>query len=115
MTSFPGALDTFQNPSASTSEDAAGFEHDVQHANINDAVRALQTKVGIDGSADQNSLDAKVSKMVALLLADNSISTVKLVISGGQVMLVIYDQVLNQYSPLVLSDGSLGVGAPISI
>jgi hypothetical protein len=71
MTNFPATIDSFQNPGAATTMDAAGFEHDAQHANANDALAALQSKVGINGSTDPNSLDYKVSQMVALLLAPN--------------------------------------------
>jgi hypothetical protein len=61
MTIFPASLDTFLNPAAGTTMDAAGYEHDVQHANLNDAVAALQAKVGIDDSTDAGSLDKRVA------------------------------------------------------
>ena len=61
MTNYPASLDTFQNPTAATTMDAAGLEHDVQHANLNDAVAALQAKVGVTGSADPASLDFRMS------------------------------------------------------
>jgi hypothetical protein len=111
MTNFPTTLDTFQNPGASTTMDAAGFEHDKQHANANDAIAALQAKVGANGSADQNSLDYKVAQIVALLLAPNA--QVKFAISGSQVVLVIWDSGLSQYVPLTCVNGVLGVGAPL--
>lgn len=56
-TNFPTTLDSLLNPGADTAMDSAGYEHDVQHANINDAVEAIQTKVGVDGSAIATSLD----------------------------------------------------------
>ena len=69
MTNFPATLDTFANPTAGTTMDAAGFEHDVQHSNLNDAVAALQAKVGITGSADANSLDNKIAALQAAVAA----------------------------------------------
>ena len=111
MTNFPTTPDTFQNPGAATTMDAAGFEHDAQHANANDALAALQTKVGIDGSTDPNSLDYKVSQMVALLLAPNA--AVKLVASNGQVLLAVWDNTKQQYFPLILDNGRLGIGAQL--
>lgn len=52
-TNFPSALDTFTNPNGSDSLNAAAVPHAEQHANANDAIEALQAKVGINGSAVQ--------------------------------------------------------------
>ncbi len=57
MINFPTALDVFTNPTAGQSQDAPGVEHDVQHANLNDAVEALQAKVGVNGSGVATSHD----------------------------------------------------------
>ena len=45
---FPVSLDSFDNPEPGTSMDVGTILHDVQHANVNDAIEALETKVGID-------------------------------------------------------------------
>jgi microcystin-dependent protein len=58
-TNFPTSLDTLTNPtsgSALNSPDHAG-----QHADANDAIEALEAKVGVNGSAVTTSLDYKVS------------------------------------------------------
>lgn len=65
MTNFPTQLDLWPTISATTAEDDPLAQHDVQHTNLNDAVRALQTKVGIDNSTDTGSLDYKVKNVVA--------------------------------------------------
>lgn len=44
-TNFPGSLDSFTNPSSSSTLDSPS--HAAQHANINDAMVAVQTKLGI--------------------------------------------------------------------
>ena len=44
-TNFPGSLDSFTNPSSSSTLDSPS--HAAQHANINDAVEAVQTKLGV--------------------------------------------------------------------
>lgn len=111
MTNFPASLDTFQNPSAATTMDAAGFEHDAQHANANDALAALQAKVGVDGSGDADSLDYLVAQINALLFPAGGNCTAKLAVSGGQVVLALWDNTLAQYYPLVLNNGVLGIGA----
>lgn len=113
MTRFPTTLDTFQNPGAATTEDAAGFEHDVQHSNANDALAALQAKVGVNGSTDANSVDAKLAALNALIFPAGA-ATVKFAVVGGQVMLCIYDTGLAAYVPLISNNGTLGVGSPIS-
>lgn len=60
-TNFPSALDTFTNPNGSDSLNAAAVPHAEQHANANDAIEALQAKVGINGSAVATSLDYRIS------------------------------------------------------
>jgi hypothetical protein len=58
-TAYPTALDSFTNPTENDNLDTTGVEHHEQHANANDAIEALETKVGINNSADTNSLDYK--------------------------------------------------------
>ena len=61
-TQFPGTKDNFLNPIGTDLLENAEprLEHSTQHANANDAIEALEAKVGIDTSADSNSLDSKV-------------------------------------------------------
>lgn len=58
-TAFPGAIDAFANPTPSTSQ-ASARSHSQQHGDLNDAVEALQAKVGITGSTDPVSLEARL-------------------------------------------------------
>jgi hypothetical protein len=60
-TSFPSSLDSFSNPTSIDS--LSNPSHAGQHANVNDAVEALQAKVGVDSSAVATSLDYKVSQL----------------------------------------------------
>ena len=60
-TDFPVDLDTLINPTSTNTLSAPS--HSEQHANANDAIEALQTKVGIDGSEDPDSLDYKISTL----------------------------------------------------
>ena len=59
-TNFPTSVDAFTNPSATDAMDSVTVPHATQHANLNDAVEALQAKVGVDGSAVTTSLDYKL-------------------------------------------------------
>lgn len=50
-TAFPGALDTFTNPNAATDYlNTGAVLHDAQHANANDAVEAIEAKIGTGAS-----------------------------------------------------------------
>jgi hypothetical protein len=49
-TSYPGGLDNFTNPTASDTLDSATVPHAAQHANLNDAVEAVQSFLGTTGS-----------------------------------------------------------------
>lgn len=63
-TSFPSGLDSLTNPTSSDSLNSPS--HAGQHADANDAIEALQVKVGVDSSADTNSLDYKVAQSATL-------------------------------------------------
>lgn len=65
-TSFPTSLDNLTNPTSSDAMNSATVPHAAQHANANDAIEALEAKVGIDGSAVSTSLDYKTSKSTTL-------------------------------------------------
>jgi hypothetical protein len=59
--SFPGALDSFTNPTSTDAMDAsAALYHDVQHANINDAVEAVQAELGTDPAGAQATVKARL-------------------------------------------------------
>jgi len=61
-TNFPSSLDSLTNPASGDS--LSSPSHSVQHADANDAIEALQAKVGVDGSAVTTSLDYKVTNGV---------------------------------------------------
>jgi hypothetical protein len=72
-TSFPTSKDNLSNPEATD----VLVGHAQQHTNENDAIEALQTKVGIDNSTDVNSLDYKVSELESLVTSiGNSSDTI---------------------------------------
>lgn len=48
--SYPGALDSFSNPSGASYQDDASVLHADQHANANDAIEALEAKLGTGSS-----------------------------------------------------------------
>ena len=58
-TDFPASIDTLTNPTANDKMNVVS--HSDQHANANDAIEALETKVGADSSAVTTTHDYKVS------------------------------------------------------
>lgn len=56
-TNFPTTLDALSNPSAANTLNSPS--HSSQHANANDAIEALEAKVGVDNSGVTTSLDYK--------------------------------------------------------
>jgi hypothetical protein len=62
-TNFPTSLDSLTNPTSSDSLNSPS--HSGQHANANDAIEALQVKVGINGSADTSSLEYRIAQLEA--------------------------------------------------
>ena len=62
-TNFPASLDSLTNPSSSDSLNSPS--HSAQHANVNDAVEALQAKVGADSSGVASSHDYKIAQLEA--------------------------------------------------
>ncbi len=63
-TNFPTSLDALTNPTSTDRVSTVG--HASQHANINDAVEALQSKVGVNSSAVTSSLDYKVTNTASI-------------------------------------------------
>lgn len=62
---FPTTLDTFTNPAGTDLLENAtsALDHDVQHSNANDAIEALEAKVGVNGSAVTTSHDYKLGEV----------------------------------------------------
>lgn len=60
---YPTSLDAFTNPTKWDQLNTPGLEHDVQHSNHNDAIEALEAKVGVDNSAVTTSLDYRVRQL----------------------------------------------------
>jgi hypothetical protein len=61
-TNFPTSLDALTNPTGANT--LASPDHAGQHSDANDAIEALQTKVGVNSSAVVTSLDYKVGLKV---------------------------------------------------
>lgn len=73
-TNFPANLDNFSNPQGTDS--MAG--HAALHGNVNDALEAIQAKVGVNGSNNPNSLDYKIAAVESQLNSLDAENTLEL-------------------------------------
>lgn len=64
---YPTSLDTFVNPTGT--DPLTTPSHAGQHTDINDAVEALQVKVGVTNSTDANSIEARLNNVLGIILA----------------------------------------------
>lgn len=64
---FPNNIDSITNPNST--DPLSNPSHSEQHIIANTAIEALETKVGIDGSTDTNSLDYKVTNAESQIAA----------------------------------------------
>jgi hypothetical protein len=62
-TNFPTNLDDLSNPN--NTDSMAG--HAALHGDVNDAIEAIQAKIGVNGSADSSSIDYKVTQLQSQL------------------------------------------------
>jgi len=63
---YPTIIDSLNNPSGTDTLDSPS--HSDQHSDTNDAIEALEAKVGVDSSAVTSSLDYKVENMVETVI-----------------------------------------------
>ena len=62
-TNYPTSKDNLTNPAATESMEG----HATLHGNVNDAIEAIENKLGVNNSQDVNSIDYKVSQLQASL------------------------------------------------
>jgi len=60
---YPTSLDNFTNPTSSDAMNSVTVPHATQHSDLNDAVEALEAKVGVNGSAVATSLEYRVTTL----------------------------------------------------
>ncbi len=61
---FPNQLDSLTNPSPTQSLDDPTVDHAAQHANANDAIEAIEARIGIAGSTDAASIEKRLTDAV---------------------------------------------------
>lgn len=68
-TQYPNSLDNFINPTATDTLNSATVPHADQHANLNDAVEAIQTVLGINPAGSHLTVKDRI------ISAESQIST----------------------------------------
>ena len=96
---FPITLDQLLNPTGVDSVQAV--PHAAQHSNANDAIEALESKVGVNNSTDVASLDYKVRDLISKIytneMAQDTIATA--LAAGTHTNITVgYDDVANSLS-----------------
>mgnify|MGYP003402190802 FL=1 len=95
---FPVSLDNFTNPVSTDTTTAV--DHAVQHSNVNDAVEALEAKVGVNSSAVTTSHDYKLSDITGSNKALGTLTVGATTVTSGTNTKVLYNSsgVLGQYT-----------------
>jgi hypothetical protein len=112
-TNFPTSLDSLTNPTSSNALNSPS--HSGQHADANDAIEALQAKVGVDNSAVTTSLDYRVRNIdadSAIVEGSTSGDLVRITQTGTGNALVVEDSTNPDSTPFVVTaDGRVFVGS----
>ena len=96
-TSFPTSKDTLVNPQSTDSPKLVS--HAAQHANANDAIEALETKVGVNNSADATSHDYKIRTLESYAISYETAQDAAGALLGHTNhtnLIATYDDVLNE-------------------
>jgi hypothetical protein len=98
-TTFPTTLDQLLNPAATDSVEFVS--HSAQHSNANDAIEALEAKLGVDNSTDTSTIDYKVRDLISKIytneMAQDTIAAALAAGTHGNIT-VAYDDVANSLS-----------------
>lgn len=68
-TGYPGAIDNFNDPTAGDNLNTATVLHTAQHTNVNDAVNAIETELGINPKGAALSVKARLDSIDTALAA----------------------------------------------
>lgn len=66
-TNFPTSLDNIENPGAVDKLNTPRVLHHQQHTDANDAIEAIETKVGIDFSENTNTIDYAINQIFTII------------------------------------------------
>lgn len=107
---FPTSLDTLSNPIGTdkVNNAVAGLKHSTQHSNANDAIEALEAKVGVDGSAVTTSHDYKLSSVTG---TDKAVAKAVANFTGGKVMVSSGNNTVEETTLTLNNDGIIDIAS----
>jgi hypothetical protein len=85
---YPLALDNLINPSASDSLNSNTVPHHLQHANLNDAVEAIQTVLGVTPAGSHLTVKDRISSIESNISSINGLGDVTITDAGLKDILV---------------------------
>lgn len=89
-TNYPAALDVLINPTASDTLNSGTVPHHQQHANLNDAVEAIQTVLGVSPAGSHLTVKDRIINVETLVAAQallNGLSDVTITsVASGDVL-----------------------------
>jgi hypothetical protein len=98
-TTFPTTLDQLLNPTSTDSVQLVS--HAAQHSNANDAIEALEAKLGVNNSTDATTIDYKVRDLISKIytneMAQDTIAAALAAGTHGNIT-VAYDDAANSLS-----------------
>jgi hypothetical protein len=93
-TNFPEELDSFLNPLSTDS--VAIVSHAAQHSDSNDAIEALQVKLGANNSTDTSSIDYRIKALEDQPFDSEAVrDAIDLALVAGSGITKVYDDVLD--------------------
>jgi hypothetical protein len=107
---FPASLDNFTNPQSVSS--VANPSHSQQHSDANDAIEALQTKIGVNNSTVPTTIDYRVKTLeLGIAKRIQTLSAAPSFPDIGAVYFDIFENTIKVYNGVVWYD----VAGPKSI
>jgi len=105
---FPTSLDSLSNPVGTdkVNNAVAALKHSTQHSNANDAIEALEAKVGINGSAVTTTHDYKLSSVTS---TDKAVSKALANFAGGKVLVSSANHGATESDLVVQPGGLVGI------
>lgn len=107
---YPTSLDSLSNPIGTdkVNNAVAALKHSTQHSNANDAIEALEAKVGINGSAVTTSHDYKLSSVTG---TDKAVAKAVANFTGGKVMVSSGNNTVEETTLTLNNDGIIDIAS----
>lgn len=102
-TNFPSSLDSFTNPTSS--DTLASVPHASQHADANDAIEAIEAKVGVDSSTSTSTLEVRAPSIVTSTTRPSAVAG-RLIYETDTKRHMVYIDGTSQWQPFTARTGN---------